>query len=1170
VNATSVRWSDDPGGAAIGKLEDLTAGVVVTGIVPGDEVTVVAVSWHGQEAVTLTYQETSGQVSQRLLFRADEPGIGLGGGRRRWSFGGDGAAFRLAAEARRIRLAYLFDPMLAVHLSLLEPLPHQIRAVYGEMLPRQPLRFLLADDPGAGKTIMAGLFIKELLLRGDLRRCLVVAPGGLVAQWQDELSSKFSLRFSILTREAVEVSLHGNPFAEEPLLIARMDQLSRSEELQSRLNSSEWDLIVVDEAHRMSAHYQGDEVRETQRYRLGKLLGGICRHFLLLTATPHSGKDEDFQLFLSLLDPDRFAGRGRGRAGDVSDLQRRMIKEKILRFDGRPLFPERRATTVPFPLSPLEMELYEEVTQYVREEMNRADRLEGGQRTVVGFALTGLQRRLASSPEAIYQSLRRRRERLEKRLAEGAEASAGNLGRLSQLLSEEGGDDLEDLDPDEAERLDEEAVDQASSAQTKAELEAEIQSLARLEELAKQVRQMATDSKWRELQGMLAEDRQLGGPGSRKLIIFTEYRATLDYLVSRLTSYFGRAEAVVAIHGGVHREERRRLQELFTQDPQVLVMVATDAAGEGINLQRAHLMVNYDLPWNPNRIEQRFGRIHRIGQTEVCHMWNLLAENTREGQVYEVLLNKLEEQRIALGGQVFDVLGQALPGRQLRELLIEAIRYGDRPDVRARLHQVVDAAVGEGLSDLVEREALASDVMSVVDVQEVRLQMEEAAAQRLQPHFVRDFFLGALERLGGRAVERERERFELTFVPATIRDFPGRGPVLRRYERMTFDKDLITVPGKPLAEFICPGHPLLEAVIDLILDRDGGALTQGATLVDPADDGHKPKLLLFLEHEIADARHRDGLPPRAVSRRAQFVTLSPTGEPALAGPAPYLDYETPTSDQLSKISGLQTAPWLTSGVESAGLDYAISTLVPDHLAEVRQRTEARVRKVKAAVQARLTAEIIHWDKRATELQQQVSQGRQPRVNPERARARADDLQNRLDRRLVELDQELKLQPLPPLVVGAALVVPAGLVDDVSGPPGSAPPRTRETKQVERRAVEAVLAIETRLRRNPVEMPPNNPGYDIRSIDSEQHLRLIEVKGRIEGAESVTVTRTEILTGLNSSRNYVLALVEVLPEGGERVRYLRDPFSGKSPRLHFAETSTSFDWRRLWEAAGDPS
>ncbi|MGC1184871.1 MAG: helicase-related protein [Candidatus Dormiibacterota bacterium] len=1152
------------------RLEDLTAGTLVTGIVPGDEVTVVAVSWHGQEAVTLTYQETSGQVSQRLLFRADEPSIELGGPKRRWSFDGDGAAFRLAAEARRIRLAYLFDPMLAVHLSLLEPLPHQIRAVYGEMLPRQPLRFLLADDPGAGKTIMAGLFIKELLLRGDLRRCLIVVPGGLVAQWQDELSSKFSLQFSILTREAVEASLHGNPFAEEPLLIARMDQLSRSEELQSRLSSSEWDLIVVDEAHRMSAHYQGDEVRETQRYRLGKLLGGICRHFLLLTATPHSGKDEDFQLFLSLLDPDRFAGRGRGRAGDVSDLQRRMIKEKILRFDGRPLFPERRATTVPFPLSPLEMELYEEVTQYVREEMNRADRLEGGQRTVVGFALTGLQRRLASSPEAIYQSLRRRRERLEKRLAEGAEVSVSSLGRLSQLLSEEGGDDLEDLDPDEAERLDEEAVDQASAAQTKVELEAEIQSLARLEELAKQVRQMGTDSKWRELQGMLAEDRQLGGPGPRKLIIFTEYRATLDYLVSRLTSYFGRAEAVVAIHGGVHREERRRLQELFTLDPQVLVMVATDAAGEGINLQRAHLMVNYDLPWNPNRIEQRFGRIHRIGQTEVCHMWNLLAENTREGQVYEVLLNKLEEQRIALGGQVFDVLGQALPGRQLRELLIEAIRYGDRPDVRARLHQVVDAAVGEGLSELVDREALASDVMSVVDVQEVRLQMEEAAAQRLQPHFVRDFFLGALEQMGGRAAERERDRFELTFVPATIRNVPSRGPLLRQYERVTFEKDLITVPGKPLAAFICPGHPLLEAVIDLILDRDGGALTQGATLVDPTDDGREPKLLLFLEHKIADARHRDGLPPRAVSRRAQFVTLSPTGEPALAGPAPYLDYETPPAEQLSKLSQLQSATWLTAGVESAGQDYAISTLVPEHLAEVRQRTEARVRKVKAAVQARLTAEIIHWDKRATELQQQVSQGRQPRINPERARARADDLQHRLDRRLVELDQELKLRPLPPLVVGAALVVPAGLVAGVSGPPGSAPPRTRETKQVERRAVEAVLAIETRLRRNPVEMPPNNPGYDIRSIDSEQHLRLIEVKGRLQGSESVTVTRTEILTGLNSSRNYVLALVEVLPEGGERVRYLRDPFSGKSPRLHFAETSTSFDWTRLWEAAGDPS
>ena len=1132
--------------------------------------TVVAVSWHGQEAVTLTYQETSGQVSQRLLFRADEPSLELGGAKRRWTFDGDGAAFRLAAEARRIRLAYLFDPMLAVHLSLLQPLPHQIRAVYGDMLPRQPLRFLLADDPGAGKTIMAGLFLKELMLRGDLRRCLVVAPGGLVAQWQDELSSKFALQFSILTREAVEASLHGNPFAEEPLLIARMDQLSRSEELQSRLRSSEWDLIIVDEAHRMSAHYQGDEVRETQRYKLGKLLGGICRHFLLLTATPHSGKDEDFQLFLSLLDPDRFTGRGRGRAGDVSDLQRRMIKEKILRFDGRPLFPERRATTVPFPLSPPEMELYEEVTQYVREEMNRADRLEGGQRTVVGFALTGLQRRLASSPEAIYQSLRRRRERLEKRLVEGAEAPAGNLSRLSQLLSEEGGDDLDDLDSDEAERLDEEAVDQASAAQTKAELEAEIRSLARLEELAKQVRQMGTDSKWHELQGMLAQDGQLGGPGPRKLIIFTEYRATLDYLVARLTSYFGRAEAVVAIHGGVHREERRRLQELFTQDQQVMVMVATDAAGEGINLQRAHLMVNYDLPWTPNRIEQRFGRIHRIGQTEVCHMWNLLAQNTREGQVYEVLLTKLEEQRLALGGQVFDVLGQALPGRQLRDLLIEAIRYGDRPDVRARLHQVVDAAVGEGLSELVEREALASDVMGVVDVQEVRRQMEEATAQRLQPHFVRDFFLGALERLGGRAGEREQGRFELTFVPATIRNVPGRGPLLSRYERVTFEKALIAVPGRPLADFICPGHPLLEAVVDLTLARDGGALTQGATLVDPTDDGQEPKLLLFLEHEIADARRREGLPPRAVSRRAQFVTLSPTGEAALAGPAPYLDYETPTPEQLPKLSNLRTAPWLTSGVESVGVDYAISTLVPEHLAEVRRRTGDRVRKVKAAVQARLTAEIIHWDKRATELQHQVSQGRQPRINPERARSRADDLQSRLDQRLVELDQELQLQPLPPVVVGAALVVPSDLVRQWAAPADSAPLRARETKEVERRAVEAVLAVERMLTRTPSEMPTNNPGYDIRSVDSEQHLHFIEVKGRLEGSETVTVTRTEILTGLNASRNYVLALVEVLPDGGERVRYLRDPFSGKSPRLHFAETSTSFDWRRLWEAAGDPA
>ena len=1159
------------------RLEDLTPAVTISGVVPGSDVTVVAVSWHGQAAVTLTYREPSGRVAERLLYRDDEAALEIRGDQAGWSFDADGAAFRLAAEARRIRLAYLFDPMLAVHLSLLDPLPHQIQAVYAEMLPRQPLRFLLADDPGAGKTIMSGLLIKELLLRGDLARCLVVAPGGLVAQWQDELADKFGLRFSILTREAVEASYAANPFEDDPLLIARMDQLSRSEELQARLAASEWDLVVVDEAHRMSAHFDGDEVRETKRFRLGRLLGGITRHLLLLTATPHAGKDEDFQLFLSLLDADRFEGRRKTSAGDVSDLMRRMVKEKLLRFDGRPLFPERRAYTVGYPLSPAEEELYEQVTDYVRQEMNRADRLAGSQRAVVGFALTVLQRRLASSPEAIYQSLVRRRGRLEKRLAEldgktSTATGSESLTRLAELFDDDGPDDLSDLDGAEAEAIEEEVVDEASAARTRAELAAEITILAELEELARRVRQAGRDTKWVQLTGLLDGQAEMFDAAGRrrKLIVFTEHRDTLNSLVTRLTAYLGRAEAVVAIHGGVHREERRRLQAAFTQDPDVMVMVATDAAGEGVNLQRAHLLVNYDLPWNPNRIEQRFGRIHRIGQAEVCHMWNLLAEGTREGDVYRLLLSKLEEQRQALGGQVFDVLGQALSGQALRGLLVEAIRYGERPEVRARLDEVIDASVGSGLAELVAAQALAAAVMGVADVEAIRAEMEAAAARRLQPHYVRAFFLAAFERLGGRAVEREPGRFELTFVPAEVRNRPGRAPLLRRYERVTFDKQLITLSDRPLAEFVCPGHPLLDAVTDLTLTRDGASLTQGAVLVDDSDPGGGARVLLFLEHTITDARSGGEGAGRVVSRRFEFVTLDSTGRRAPAGPAPYLDYRAASDDERRLLAPTLAEAWLASGVEAAGLDYAIEAVVPAHLAEVRTRTLARVEKVSAAVKARLTAEINYWDARAVELAAQGQRGRQPRINPERARARADELTDRLRRRLTELDAERGLQALPPLVVGAALVVPVGLLTKLAGVTGPPADYARQTAEVERRAVDAVLAAERRLGREPEEMPYANPGFDIRSIDAERHLHFIEVKGRLTGADTVSVTRTEILTGLNAGERYVLALVEVRPEGGEQVRYLRDPFSGKSDRLHFAETSTTFNWAKLWSAAGSPS
>src|SRR5499427_3271398 len=434
------------------KLEQLTLNAAVRGILPDGLVTIVSVQWCGYDALALTYKSPAGKVADQLLYRSDEPRLEIVEQGRPWSFDGDGQAFRLVSEAHRIRLAHLFDPVLAVHTSLVEPLPHQITAVYEEMLARQPLRFLLADDPGAGKTIMAGLFIKELIARGDLQRCLIVCPGSLAEQWQDELYRRFHLPFEILTNDKLEAARTGNWFLETNLVIARLDKLSRNEDVQEKLKAPDcrWDLIVCDEAHKMSATFFSGEIKYTKRYKLGQLLSTLTRHFLLMTATPHNGKEEDFQLFMALLDGDRFEGKFRDgvHAADVTDLMRRMVKESLLKFDGTPLFPERMAYTVPYRLSDAEAQLYKEVTEYVREEFNRAEALENDKRAgTVGFALTILQRRLASSPEAIYQSLRRRRERLESRLRE---LELLQRGAVAQAIAEQGPtldqEDVDDLD----------------------------------------------------------------------------------------------------------------------------------------------------------------------------------------------------------------------------------------------------------------------------------------------------------------------------------------------------------------------------------------------------------------------------------------------------------------------------------------------------------------------------------------------------------------------------------------------------------------------------------------------------------------------------------------------------------------------------------------------------
>jgi len=1157
----------------VAKLEDITVGSHVLGIAGEEPVSIVAVTWYGTNVIEITYKNNMGIPSTQLLYREDEEHLKVKDTHLPWSFDADGDQMRLASEAYRISLAHLFDPYLAVHTSSVEPLPHQISAVYQEMLPKLPLRYVLADDPGAGKTIMTGLFIKELMARGSLKRCLIVSPGSLVEQWQDELFQKFHLHFELLTNDRFESAATGNIFNEVDLCICRLDKLARNDEIQEKLKVSEWDLIVCDEAHKMSATVWGGEVKYTRRFQLGRLLSNITKNFLLLTATPHNGKEEDFHLFLSLVDPDRFEGTHSNsqKAVDVSDVMRRLVKEELLKFDGKLLFPERIAYTVNYSLSNAEAKLYAAVTDYVQEEFNRADNLNKERKTTVGFALTILQRRLASSPEAIYQSLKRRRERLEHRLSEE------RLGKRAADLHDDFDDyDDDDFTPDEQEEIEEKVVDHASAAATIAELEAEIKTLKKLEHMANEVRVSGVDRKWDELSKLLQDNEMMFGENSQreKLIIFTEHRDTLNYLAFKIRSLLGSDEAVITIHGGMLRDERRKAEQLFKQDVGVRVLIATDAAGEGINLQRAHLMINYDLPWNPNRLEQHFGRIHRIGQTEVCYLWNLVAAETREGFVFQRLFQKLEEEREALGGKVFDILGKmSFDNKSLRELLIEAVRYGNDPKVKARLNQVVDNTINKDeFQRLIDENALTDDVMDVHTVMAIREDMERMEAHKLQPHFIEAFFIEAFQSVGGKIRRREKGRYEITSVPYVVRNRDtqiGYGePVLNRYERVCFDKEYCNVQGLTPAALICPGHPLLDATLDLIRERSVDVMKRGAVFIDDTDFGTSAKLLFYIEDSIQDGIVLKDGSRRTISKHVHFVELDKNGKASGAGYAPYLDYRAANaSEREAVLKWAHSQPWLSSGVEDMAKGYAITNLIPEHFSEVKSRKEAMLDKTAKAVKDRMTAEIQYWDFRAGELQQKEAAGKtNSKLNSKLAARRADDLTARMQARLAEIDKERRISPMPPVVTGGALIIPKGLLHSLMGETNPATFSSGDKKAIEYAAMDAVIDIERQLGNQPKDVSAAKCGYDVESYVPEAMrqrvaayaLRMIEVKGRTKGSTTVTVSKNEILTALNKPEEFILAIVEVDGKQTHTV-YLKHPFKNAPD---FTATSVNYDIQDL--------
>ena len=731
---------------------------------------------------------------------------------------------------------------------------------------------------------------------------------------------------------------------------------------------------------------------------------------------------------------------------------------------------------------------------------------------------------------------------------------------------------------EELEAHEDRLVDRATAAQTIAELEAEIAELKRLERMAQTVRRSGDDTKWRELDRILDDPLVLDPQGGarRKIVVFTEARDTLEYLAGRIRDRTGQPESVAIIHGGVPRDRRRATIAAFNDDPAVRLLLANDAAGEGVNLQRgAHLMVNYDLPWNPNRLEQRFGRIHRIGQTEVCHLWNLVASETREGAVYQRLLEKLETARTTLGGKVYDVLGELFEARSLRELFMEAIRYGEQPEVQAKLFRTIDGAVDiDNINELVARNKLTQEGLDPATVRGVREAMERAAARRLQPHHIRSFFEAAFAEAGGKMRQREKGRSEITRVPPLLRDrdrLIGRGdPVLQRYRRICFDK--AHIPGQPQAALVAPGHPLLDALLDLTLERYRDLLTHGTVLVDVADSHNTPRVLVALRHTIRDGRTTRNGQPQTVSERLQFVWMDKNGQAADAGPAPYLDCRPVEDGERETAASLLNEAWLKEPLEERARTLAVTDLVPRHLDEVKKQRIADLDRVEDAVKERMRREITHLQHRALEVEAEERAGKRSRLNSENIRRQAETLSDRLQQRLADIARQRDIAPLPPEICGAALVVPAGVLQAAED--GGEPAGGRDElvdahfrAEIETLAMEAVMAQERSLGFDPRDVSSENRGYDIESQDKDTGgLRFIEVKGRRADADTVTITRNEMLAALNAADSFILAAVLVENGFVHQPIYVRNPARLFGPEPGFAEVSRAISLEAIRRAA----
>jgi len=1070
--------------------------------------------------------------------------------------------FFLLIESARIRLAYAFDPYFAVSLSGIAPLPHQLEAVYEHMLPQVRLRYLLADDPGAGKTIMAGLLMKELKMRGAIERVLVLCPAPLTIQWQDELRSKFDEVFEIIRSELAKDQLAGNVWDRFPQCIASID-FAKQDDVWPGILRAHWDLVVIDEAHKCAARTYGREVKKTQRYRLGERLSAGAERLLLLTATPHQGDPDQFAHFLRLLDADQFVDPHRVEGyGELNkDLLRldgnpwflRRMKEELRDFEGRKLFTERHPVTVTFELSGEEIYLYNEVTRYINTFLPRQQR--GRRKMSVALARTVLQRRLASSLRAIRRSLERRHERFSKLLAElQGLTPAEQRQRLHELqllvMDEEQGFD------DQEEEAQDEAATRVTAAERIEDLRREVRELERLIELAKTTEALGEETKLAALRDCLerAEFAELRD-GRGKLLIFTEHRDTLNYLRENLEAW---GYTCCEIRGGMNAQQRKAAQDTFRRDVQVCV--ATEAAGEGINLQFCHLMINYDMPWNPVRLEQRMGRIHRIGQEYDVYIFNFVAVNTVEGRILQRLLLKLNEMRQALGSRVFDVIGLVLKLNDvnLEEMLREAA-YNPR-----RLEEYEDQIQRISPDRLKELEEATGIAMATSHVDFGRIQQQDYRSEerRLMPEYVESFFLKAADAVGLQVQPRADALWRADYVPERFRSpnlqaVKRFGPPQSSYRKLTFYKEHLQQTQHLDAELLSPGHPLFAAVTEVLENRLAHARQAVATFLDPTTP--TPYRLHFFEVQVLGERVAPtGGPARSQLQHATLAVVLEEADGTLEVAPPDILHDLTAITPHPRPSGTLSSLSQTLGEGRGGqgewdegpgpnvgelqhIERWVRVNVQHPLVQERRAEREREIQIRREyLEKSFTASIRAQQDRWAALAARVAAGEEAaKLARDEALKRVEELEARLRDKLAELDHLRVLRPGPVTYLGTAVVRPA---EDER-----VATLMRRDDEVERAAMEMAMAHERERGWEPEDISRrrDGSGFDIRSLGpadeyGRRPVRRIEVKGRAGHDEPVVLTPNEWLQARRHGDTYWLYVVWGCKTGEPRLLTIQNP------------------------------